>query len=94
MEQILIIILLSLIVLILIVAIGLLMCLKQFEKSINANELQVDLPSIIKQYSIILNSLDEESSIVKLAKDNIAQIIFNDLESTKNVQEEQNQNGN
>lgn len=64
------------------------------------NKLQMNWLETMKQYSELLNSLDKGSSLVKLAKDDIAQIVFNNLENIKadlennNEMEEKSQNGN
>lgn len=95
-----IIILILFILILLIVAIGLITFLKQFKerfKIINQekmNTLDLNWFESMKRYVALLNALDSDSSVVKLAKDDIAQMILNSLESIKEeMQKEENQNG-
>lgn len=96
-------------ILLIVVIIGLINMLQQdkAEKKLNnqekINKLQMNWFETMKQYLEILNSLDKSSSIVKLAKDDIAQIMLNNLEDIKadlennnenNEMEEKSQNGN
>lgn len=93
-------------ILLIVVIIGLINMLQQdkAEKKLNnqekINKLQMNWFETMKQYLEILNSLDKSSSIVKLAKDDIAQIMLNNLEDIKadlennNETEEKSQNGN
>lgn len=84
-----IIILILFILILFIVAISLIAFLKQFKASSRiANQEKINMLDLswfenMKKYATLLNLLDSDSSVVKLAKDDLAQIILSNLESIK-----------